>query len=63
MNMKKYIKPTVEETLIQALPLLNSNSVKTVEALSDVTVSEEEFQGGTVDSRRRTVWDDEEQEW
>jgi len=58
--MKKYIKPTVEETLIQALPLLNSNSVKKVTGLDGVTTSNDEFEGGETDSRRTTVWDDEE---
>lgn len=57
--MKKYIKPMIKKADIEAESLL-ANSVSSVSGLQGVTVSEEEFAGGTADSRSNSQWDDDE---
>jgi hypothetical protein len=60
-DMKRYIKPTIEEMAVDMLSLLRS-SIKTVDGV-DITVSDDEFEGGTADSRSsNSVWGDED-EW
>ena len=61
--MKKYITPEVDMTAIMMQSLLSGGSVKSVTGLDDVTKADEEFPGGTGDSRKNyNVWDDEEEE-
>jgi len=57
--MKRYIKPTTEEMSADMQSLL-SNSITNVDGV-DIKVSDEDFAGGTADSRRNDkIWDDEE---
>ena len=61
---KKYIQPAIMVTKLNMRPLMQRNSLTSVTGLEGVGVSEEEFGGGTADSRRRSVWgDEEEDEW
>ena len=56
--MKKvYFKPTIKLTTLDMQPLMQ-NSLKSVEGLDGVTVSDSEFTGGTADSRS-SIWGDE----
>lgn len=59
-DMKRYIKPTIEEMGVDMLSLLRS-SIKTVDGV-DITVSGDEFEGGSADSRSEKIWDDDELE-
>ena len=58
--MKRYIKPTTEEMSADMQSLLR-NSIKTVEGV-DITVSGDEFEGGSADSRSERIWGDDELE-
>lgn len=58
--MKRYIKPTIEEMGVDMLSLLR-NSIKTVDGV-DITVSDNEFEGGVADSRGERIWGDDELE-
>ena len=60
---KEYFKPTIMVTMLNMQPLMQNNSVTSVSGLKDVTVADEEFGGGKADSRRRSVWDEEEEEY
>lgn len=59
--MKKYIKPSIEETVIELTPLMD-NSVTNITGLDGVTTSNEEYDpsNGGVDSRRHSFWGDDE---
>ena len=59
-DMKRYIKPTIEEMGVDMLSLLR-NSIKTVDGV-DITVSGDEFEGGSADSRSERIWGDDELE-
>ena len=59
-DMKRYIKPTIEEMGVDMLSLLR-NSIKTVDGV-DITVSDDEFVGGSADSRGERIWGDDELE-
>ena len=60
---KEYFKPTIMVTMLNMQPLMQNNSVTSVSGLKDVTVADEEFAGGEADSRRRrSVWDEEDEE-
>ena len=61
--MKVYIKPNIEETRVD-LQSLMSNSLNSVTDLDGVTKSDDEFDPSTqtVDSRRKDIWADEEEE-
>ncbi|MBQ7662932.1 MAG: hypothetical protein IJS48_06130 [Prevotella sp.] len=59
-DMKRYIKPTIEEMGVDMLSLLRS-SIKTVDGV-DITVSGDEFEGGNADSRSERIWGDDELE-
>ncbi len=62
--MKRYIKPTIEEMGVDMLSLL-SNSIRFVDGdglVIDITVSDDEFEGGSADSRSERIWGDDELE-
>ncbi|MBQ3631590.1 MAG: hypothetical protein II949_10175 [Prevotella sp.] len=56
--MKTYIKPITTETRIEMQHLMQ-NSITSVTGLDGVETSSESFGGGSADSRRGNVWDDE----
>lgn len=58
--MKAYIKPNIKMADMESEALL-ANSIGSTTGLEDVTVSGQEFEGGNADSRRRSVWDDDEE--
>lgn len=60
--MKTYIKPSVLITKVGTQrPLAGSNRVYSVSNLDGVSVSNDDFTGGTADSRSGgSLWDDEE---
>lgn len=58
--MKKYIKPSIQTIRVNFLPLMaGSNTVSKVTGLDGVDTSNDEFSGGTSDSRRNGFWEDE----
>lgn len=59
--MKKYIQPELTVVAVN-LQTLICNSVTEVTGLDGVEMSNEDFEGGAVDSRRKDVWDDEEED-
>ena len=59
--MKEYIKPELLIVGLNMQALLNSNSVTSVTGADGLSVEDEEF-NGTADSRRRNVWEEEDQE-
>jgi hypothetical protein len=62
MNMKKYIKPAVTETIVELMPLMNNSVTSVTGDANDINTSEDEFTGGSADGRRHTVWDDMDEE-
>ena len=61
--MKKYIAPNekIITTIIMRQQLLSgSKPLKSVTGLDDVEISNDDFGGGTADSRSYSVWDDNE---
>ena len=56
MKTKVYIKPEVQMTEIRIQSLL----IGSVSGLDGVTVGDEDFTGGNADSRRGSLWDDDE---
>ena len=59
--MKKYIKPTTIQVAIRIQQHLLQNSVQSVSGLDGVEKGDGDFDPVTmtVDSRRRSVWDEE----
>ena len=60
--MKAYIKPTITETLVELQPLMDGNSVTKVTGLDGVGKGNGDFTGGAADTRRGSVWGDEEED-
>ena len=60
--MKAYIKPTTKEIRVRQHLLTGPSQVTGVSGLTDVTVSTDDYNGGTADSRRSSVWDEEDEE-
>lgn len=61
MKMKEYIKPELLIVGLNMQTLLNSNSVTSVTGADDLEYDSNEY-NGEADSRRRNVWEDEEEE-
>ena len=57
--MKEYTKPSTTQVVvgIEKYLLTGSNGIKSVDGVLGLSVSDDDFGGGSVDSRRSTVWD------
>ncbi len=56
--MKQYVTPSTEVVTAHVQPLLG-NSIKNVSGIDGITVSDDDFVGGSADSRSGSIWDDE----
>ena len=58
--MKKYIKPNLEIVQVKTGSLLN---IASVQGADDIKRGQGTFVGGDADSRRGSIWDDDEEDY